>query len=77
MNPKLATEAVKHAQGLIISALQGTSAAYAEKIEGFRKQLLELYLLDAFNDGSGDDVLEWAELNVRETATKDALETQS
>ena len=61
--PKLTTEAVKQAQDLIISALQKTNAAYAEKVEGFRKQLLELYLLDAFNDGSGDDVLEWAELN--------------
>lgn len=61
--PKLATEAVKHAQDLVISALKRTNEAYVDKIEGFRKQLLELYLLDAFNEVSEDDVLEWAELN--------------
>lgn len=61
--PRLATEAVKQAQELIISALKKTNEAYASKVEGFRKHLLELYLLDAFNEGSGEDVLEWAELN--------------
>jgi hypothetical protein len=61
--PKLATEAVKQAQELIISALKKTNEVYATKVEGFRKHLLELYLLDAYNEGSGEDVLEWAELN--------------
>ncbi|KAF8955458.1 hypothetical protein BDZ97DRAFT_1857834 [Flammula alnicola] len=61
--PKLATQAVHHAKELIISALQKTNEAYSEKVGDFRRHLLELYLLDAFNEGSGDDVLEWAELN--------------
>lgn len=64
--PKLPTQAVRHAKELIISALQKTNDAYAEKVGYFRRRLLELYLLDAFNDGSGDDVLEWAELNAEE-----------
>ena len=28
----------------------------------FRRRLMDLYLLDAFNESSGDDALEWAEL---------------
>lgn len=60
--PKLPTQAVNHAKELIISALQKTHEAYVDKIGDFRRRLLELYLLDAFNEGSGDDVLEWAEL---------------
>lgn len=64
--PKLSSQAVCHAKELIISALKNINDVYADKIGGFRRRLLELYLLDAFNDGSGDDVLEWAELNVEE-----------
>ncbi|CAA7265382.1 unnamed protein product [Cyclocybe aegerita] len=60
--PKLPTQAVNHAKCLIVSTLQKTNDAYAEKVGDFRRRLLELYLLDAFNEGSGDDVLEWAEL---------------
>ena len=61
--PKLPTQAVTHAKELIISALQKAHEGYAEKVGDFRRRLLELYLLDAFNEGSGDDVLEWAELD--------------
>jgi len=64
--PKLPTQAVYHAKELIISALQKTNEIYAEKLGDFRRRLLELYLLDAFNEGSGDDVLEWAELSAEE-----------
>ncbi|KAF8810127.1 hypothetical protein BYT27DRAFT_7186996 [Phlegmacium glaucopus] len=64
--PNLPTQAVHHAKELIISALQKTNEVYAERVGDFRRRLLELYLLDAFNDGSGDDVLEWAELNAEE-----------
>ncbi|KAF8061581.1 hypothetical protein FPV67DRAFT_1509482 [Lyophyllum atratum] len=59
----LPTPTVNHAKELIISALQKTEASYIEKVEDFRRRLLDLYLLDAFNEGSGDDVLEWAELD--------------
>jgi hypothetical protein len=64
--PKLATHAVNHAKELIISALQKTHEAHADKVGDFRRRLLEYYLLDAYNEGSGDDVLEWAELNEEE-----------
>jgi hypothetical protein len=61
--PKLPTSAVNHAKELIISALQKTEETYLERVGEFRRRLLDLYLLDAFNEGSGDDVLEWAELD--------------
>ena len=77
--PKLATQAVNHAKELIVSALQSTHEAHAEKAGDFRKRLLEYYLLDAYNEGSGDDVLEWAELNEEErqkrTQWKENLES--
>lgn len=60
--PKLPTAAVNHAKELIILALQKTNEVYAEKVGDFRRRLMELYLLDAFNEGSGEDILEWAEL---------------
>ncbi|GLB35411.1 putative tuberous sclerosis 1 [Lyophyllum shimeji] len=61
--PKLPTSAVNHAKELIILALQKTEESYVEKVKDFRRRLLDLYLLDAYNEGSGDDVLEWAELD--------------
>ena len=64
--PDLPTQAIHHAKELIISALQKRNEVHADKVRDFRRRLLELYLLDAFNDGSSDDVLEWAELNVEE-----------
>jgi hypothetical protein len=64
--PKLATQAVNYAKELIVSALQNPHEAHAEKARDFRNRLLEYYLLDAYNEGSGDDVLEWAELNEEE-----------
>jgi len=77
--PKLATQAVNHAKELIISALQKTHEAHAEKVGDFRRRLLEYYLLDAYNEGSGDDVLEWAGLNEEErqkrTQWKENLES--
>ncbi|PPQ72091.1 hypothetical protein CVT24_008378 [Panaeolus cyanescens] len=64
--PKLPTQAVDYAKELIITALQKTNEQYADKVGDFRRRLLEFYLLDAFNEGSGDDVLEWAELSSEE-----------
>ncbi|KAJ6547434.1 hypothetical protein B0H19DRAFT_1165604 [Mycena capillaripes] len=61
--PKLPVPAVNHAKELIVSALCKEDDRYPEKISEFRCRLLDLYLLDAFNEGSGDDVLEWAELD--------------
>lgn len=61
--PKLPTIAVNHAKELIIAALQKKEETYLKQVGDFRCRLLDLYLLDAFNEGSGDDVLEWAELD--------------
>ncbi|KAJ7685064.1 hypothetical protein DFH06DRAFT_1157285 [Mycena polygramma] len=61
--PKLPVPTVTHAKELIVSALCKEDDRYPEKIAEFRCRLLDLYLLDAFNEGSGDDVLEWAELD--------------
>lgn len=61
--PKLPTIAVNHAKELVIMALQQSREEFTDKVGDFRRRLLDFYLLDAFNEGSGDDVLEWAELD--------------
>ncbi|KAJ7098041.1 hypothetical protein B0H15DRAFT_823860 [Mycena belliarum] len=61
--PKLPIPAVDHAKELVVSALRRDDNRYAEKVAEFRRRLLDLYILDAFNEGSGDDVLEWAALD--------------
>ncbi|KAF8894671.1 hypothetical protein BD779DRAFT_1434819 [Infundibulicybe gibba] len=61
--PKLSTPAVTHAKELIVSALQKNGENFSEIAGDFRRRLMDLYLLDAFNETSSDDALEWAELN--------------
>ncbi|KAJ7105763.1 hypothetical protein C8R43DRAFT_1100098 [Mycena crocata] len=61
--PKLPAPALNHAKELVVSALRKDDDRYADKVADFRRRLLDLYLLDAFNEGSGVDVLEWAELD--------------
>jgi len=68
--PKLPTTALNHAKDLIISALRRTEETFLKKLGDFRRRLFDLYLLDAFNDGSGDDVLEWAELDEEQKAKR-------
>ncbi|KAI0362191.1 hypothetical protein OH77DRAFT_1515479 [Trametes cingulata] len=80
--PKLPLPAVNNAKELIISALDpGSSIAAAdedpaeaekqkERVGDFRRRLMDLYLLDAFNESSGDDVLEWAELDEEQREKK-------
>ncbi|CCM02391.1 uncharacterized protein FIBRA_04489 [Fibroporia radiculosa] len=41
-----------------------------EKVGEFRRRLMDLYLLDAYNECSGDDVLEWAELDTEQRNKK-------
>ncbi|TFK43005.1 hypothetical protein BDQ12DRAFT_645012 [Crucibulum laeve] len=60
--PKLPTAAVNYAKELIISALQKKQEVYTDQVGHFRRRLLELYLHDAFNEGSENDILEWAGL---------------
>lgn len=73
--PKLVVETVNHAKEVIVSALHPTfrvknevssdpeADKRKEKVKYFRRRLMDLYLLDAHNESSGDDVLEWAELD--------------
>ncbi|KDQ33186.1 hypothetical protein PLEOSDRAFT_1060852 [Pleurotus ostreatus PC15] len=71
--PKLPKVAVKHAKELTIHALQqpdpdtssddGSRAGKKAMPSELRRRLMDLYLLDAFNEGSGGDILEWAELD--------------
>lgn len=71
--PKLPVEAVNHAKDVITTALDPRhrirDAVTPEtqktdgKIKEFRRRLMDLYLLDAYNETSGEDVLEWAELD--------------
>lgn len=73
--PKLPLPAVNYAKELITHALdpgsnfsdaeEGSEEAekQKERVGDFRRRLMDFYLLDAFNESSGDDVLEWAELS--------------
>jgi hypothetical protein len=61
--PKLPTSGVRYAKELILAALEKPDDVNAEKLKDFRRRLLDLYLLDAFNETSGDDILEFAELD--------------
>lgn len=61
--PRLSAKAVYHAKELVISALQNVKTQYSKPVGEFRRRLVDLYLRDAFNEGSGDDVLEWAEMS--------------
>jgi hypothetical protein len=60
--PKLPQTAILHAQDLVIAALEKTDQEHPGKVGDFRRRILDLYLLDTYNEGSGDDVVEWAEL---------------
>ncbi|KAH9952233.1 hypothetical protein B0H21DRAFT_716276 [Amylocystis lapponica] len=79
--PKLSVPAVNHAKELVLAALDsGPSGAELssdaeqdkkkEKVGDFRRRLMDLYLLDAYNESSGDDVLEWAELDAHQQGEK-------
>ncbi|KIJ16895.1 hypothetical protein PAXINDRAFT_168330 [Paxillus involutus ATCC 200175] len=61
--PKLPTASVNHAKELIVYAAQKVDERHPEKVGEFRRRLMDLYLLDAYNEGSGDDLLEWAKLD--------------
>ncbi|KAF9452301.1 hypothetical protein P691DRAFT_805185 [Macrolepiota fuliginosa MF-IS2] len=71
--PKLPTTPVNYAKELIIQAIKKNKDVYSDRIEnyaervaGFRKRVFDLYLLDAFNEGSENDILEWAGLEEEE-----------
>lgn len=63
--PRLPTTSVTHAKELIIFATENEDTRYPEKVHEFRRRLLD-HLLHAYNEGSGDDILEWAKLDQRQ-----------
>ncbi|KAI0032801.1 hypothetical protein K488DRAFT_85477 [Vararia minispora EC-137] len=64
--PKLPRSALAYARDLTLVALEKPDETNPDKQKGFQRRILDLYLLDAFNDGSGEDMLEWAELPAEE-----------
>ena len=68
--PKLSTAAVNHAKELINVGLQKSDACSTEKTRGFRRRLLDLYLHDAYNEGSAEDILGWSQLDKKQREEK-------
>ncbi|EJD05853.1 uncharacterized protein FOMMEDRAFT_139182 [Fomitiporia mediterranea MF3/22] len=60
--PRLTSPAVERAKQLVIEALENDGED-PEMVTNFRKRLVDLYLLDALNESSGKDILEWAQLD--------------
>ena len=60
--PKLATVHVEHAKELILSSLE-PNEEITEKLLGFRRHLVDLFLFDAYNESSGKDILVWADMD--------------
>ncbi|KAI0310892.1 hypothetical protein OF83DRAFT_1226103 [Amylostereum chailletii] len=60
-DPKLPSAPLAYAKDLVLTALEQADNNYPDKQGEFRRRILDLYLLDAYNEGA-DDVVEWAEL---------------
>jgi hypothetical protein len=63
---KLPHTALAYAKDLTLAALEKPDDPNPEKQNDFRRRILDLYLLDALNDASGEDMMEWAELPAEE-----------
>jgi hypothetical protein len=74
-NPELSAQAIRHAKDLIFAALHSVVDQYSKLVSDFRRRLLDLYLRDAFNEGAGADILEWAEMGQRERDVKTVWKT--
>ena len=61
--PKLSTPTVRFAKELVIIGLVTFDEENTSRTKDFRRRLLDLYLLDAHSESSGEDALEWAELD--------------
>ncbi|KAI0256629.1 hypothetical protein BJV78DRAFT_1117085 [Lactifluus subvellereus] len=60
--PRLSHKAIAQAKDLVIVALEKPDIKHPEIQGDFRRRILDLYLLDAFNEASAEDVLEWVDL---------------
>lgn len=63
--PRLPTISVTHAKELIIFAAGNEDRRHPEKVHEFRRRLMD-HLLDAYNEGSGYDILEWGKLDQKQ-----------
>lgn len=61
-HPHLRPTTVEHAKELVIEALEEDDGN-PDMVKNFRRRLVDLFLLDAFNESSGKDILEWAQLD--------------
>ncbi|KAF8275101.1 hypothetical protein EI94DRAFT_1712375 [Lactarius quietus] len=60
--PRLSHSAIAQAKDLVVVALEKPDNVHPEIQGEFRRRILDLYLLDAFNEASAEDALEWAGL---------------
>jgi hypothetical protein len=60
--PRLSHSAITQAKDLVVVALEKPDHMHPEIQGEFRRRILDLYLLDAFNEASIEDALEWAGL---------------
>jgi len=60
--PNLSHKATTQAKDLVIVALEKPDNRHPEIQGEFRRRVLDLYLLDASNEASPEDVIEWADL---------------
>ena len=60
--PRLSHKAITQARDLVVVALEKPDNKHPEIQGDFRRRMLDLYLLDASNEASAEDVLEWADL---------------
>lgn len=63
--PRLASSAVEHAKQLVIESLENDGEGH-EIVMNFRRRLVDLFLLDALNESSEKDILEWAQLDLEQ-----------
>ncbi|KAI9510233.1 hypothetical protein F5148DRAFT_1180877 [Russula earlei] len=60
--PRLSYNAISQAKDLVVVALEKPDTRHPEIQGEFRRRILDLYLLDASNEASAEEVLEWADL---------------
>lgn len=76
--PDLPIPALDQASDLVVLALEPEEEELDiqnSKVSAFRRRLVDLYLWDAFNDGSGDDVIARAELDKVDREKKERWKT--
>ena len=60
--PRLSHKAITETKDLVVLALEKPDNKHPEIQGEFRRRILDLYLLDASNEASAEDLLDWADL---------------